>query len=160
VSAAGYQYSTVNENVAQGQQDEEDVMNSWVQSSGHYRNIMDPNVVDMGGARRGEFWTQVFAKPMSGGSAGRDPDCGASGGKGAEIRNQVTFPTSAVPGIDPNETRISDNNGGNTGPGVALPGIKDVLYFPVSFQSRLVDWKALLKLSLSIQNKRNSTHPG
>ncbi len=74
---AGYSYRTWGENVAQGQRTEEDVMNSWLNSAGHCRNIMNPNFTHVGAAKvTGEtqcpypwfcypsiYWTQVFAAP-------------------------------------------------------------------------------------------------
>jgi len=46
-----------------GQQNEEEVMKSWLKSPGHCANIMNPNVTEVGVARSGNYWTQLFATP-------------------------------------------------------------------------------------------------
>ena len=51
------------ENVAMGQQNEEEVMKSWLSSPGHCANIMNPNVTEVGAAHSGDYWTQLFAAP-------------------------------------------------------------------------------------------------
>ena len=63
LSKAGYKWSTWAENVAMGQQNEEEVMKSWLKSPGHCANIMNPNVTEVGVARSGTYWTQLFATP-------------------------------------------------------------------------------------------------
>ena len=63
LSKAGYKWSTWAENVAMGQQNEEEVMKSWLSSPGHCANIMNPNVTEVGAAHSGDYWTQLFAAP-------------------------------------------------------------------------------------------------
>nr|WP_314473426.1 CAP domain-containing protein [uncultured Capnocytophaga sp.] len=63
LSKAGYKCSTWAENVAMGQQNEEEVMKSWLSSPGHCANIMNPNVTEVGAAHSGDYWTQLFATP-------------------------------------------------------------------------------------------------
>ena len=63
LNKAGYKWSTWAENVAMGQQNEEEVIKSWLKSSGHCANIMNPNVTEVGVARSGTYWTQLFATP-------------------------------------------------------------------------------------------------
>jgi len=63
LSKAGYKWSTWAENVAMGQQNEEEVMKSWLKSPGHCANIMNPDVTEVGVARSGTYWTQLFATP-------------------------------------------------------------------------------------------------
>ena len=63
LNKAGYKWSTWAENVAMGQQNEEEVMKSWLKSPGHCANIMNPNVTEVGVARSGNYWTQLFATP-------------------------------------------------------------------------------------------------
>lgn len=46
-----------------GQQNEEEVMKSWLKSPGHCANIMNPDVTEVGVARSGTYWTQLFAAP-------------------------------------------------------------------------------------------------
>lgn len=59
----GYEWSTYGENVAVGFSSGEDVIEGWLDSPGHCRNIMNGNVTQMGVATSGSYWTQVFAKP-------------------------------------------------------------------------------------------------
>ncbi|MFC3885390.1 CAP domain-containing protein [Bacillus songklensis] len=60
----GIQYSAAGENIAKGQQTPEEVMNSWMNSDGHRRNILDPNFTHIGvGYVEGSgstYWTQMF----------------------------------------------------------------------------------------------------
>jgi uncharacterized protein YkwD len=63
INAVGYEWSTYGENVAVGYSSEEDVIEGWLDSPGHCRNIMNGNVTEMGVATSGSYWTQVFAKP-------------------------------------------------------------------------------------------------
>ena len=60
---AGYKCTMFAENVAMGQQNEEEVMKSWLKSPGHCANIMNPDVTEVGVARSGDYWTQLFATP-------------------------------------------------------------------------------------------------
>ncbi|HEY9663494.1 MAG TPA: CAP domain-containing protein, partial [Allocoleopsis sp.] len=62
VSQTGYQWSGVAENIAQGQQTPEEVVASWMQSSPHRANLLNPDYRDIGVAFADNFWTQVFAK--------------------------------------------------------------------------------------------------
>ena len=61
ITAAGYQWQAYGENIAEGYETEEDVMNAWLSSPGHCANIMDGDFKEMGVATSGRFWTQVFA---------------------------------------------------------------------------------------------------
>ncbi|GEA49519.1 hypothetical protein VIN01S_03230 [Vibrio inusitatus NBRC 102082] len=68
VADTGYSANAWAENVAAGQKTIDDVMNSWMGSSGHCQNIMSNNVTEMGAstvenpdAQYGIYWTQVFA---------------------------------------------------------------------------------------------------
>lgn len=47
VTAAGYIWSTVGENIAAGQTSVEQVMNGWARSPGHCQNLMNPNFRDV-----------------------------------------------------------------------------------------------------------------
>lgn len=66
MSRAGYDWRVAGENIAAGQPTAETVMQSWMASSGHCRNIMMPDFEEIGiGAARstdefGLYWTQVF----------------------------------------------------------------------------------------------------
>ncbi len=69
VTAAGYTYSAVGENIAAGQQTIDAVMEGWLDSPGHCRNIMNANYTEVGAscARNNAadfriYWTQVFGR--------------------------------------------------------------------------------------------------
>jgi len=64
---AGIRYRRAGENIARGQPTPEDVHRSWMNSTGHRRNILDRDYGRIGvgyvacdGPRR-HYWTQVFA---------------------------------------------------------------------------------------------------
>lgn len=65
VTAQGYQWSTVGENIARGQPDEEAVLEAWVNSPGHQRNNVNPNFEDFALAKVGsgsrQYWVLVLA---------------------------------------------------------------------------------------------------
>ncbi len=63
IKAAGYSYSWSGENIASGFSKEADVINGWLKSEGHCKNIMNGNYRDMGVGRANGVWTQVFAAP-------------------------------------------------------------------------------------------------
>ncbi|MFH8974390.1 CAP domain-containing protein [Streptomyces sp. NPDC017890] len=64
VEAAGYQWSTLGENIARGQADAASVMDSWMNSSGHRANILNCSFKELGvGVHFGDggpWWTQNF----------------------------------------------------------------------------------------------------
>ncbi|HRQ49287.1 MAG TPA: CAP domain-containing protein [Agriterribacter sp.] len=60
IKKAGYSWRTYGENIALGQTTEQVVMNSWLNSEGHCKNIMNKNFKEMGAGRSGNYWTQVF----------------------------------------------------------------------------------------------------
>jgi uncharacterized protein YkwD len=61
VTASGYTWKGVAENIAKGQRSIEEVMQGWKNSPGHCRNMMHPKYTEMGMARVGNIWVQVFA---------------------------------------------------------------------------------------------------
>ncbi|MFE2613212.1 CAP domain-containing protein [Micromonospora chalcea] len=66
VKRAGYNYSMVGENVAWGYQSAAEVMDGWMKSEGHRKNILNCGYtqIGMGLARsNGPYWTQVFGTP-------------------------------------------------------------------------------------------------
>lgn len=63
ISAAGYKWSFFAENIAMGQRTVEEVMQSWLSSPGHCKNIMNKNATEMGAAKSGAYWTIDFAAP-------------------------------------------------------------------------------------------------
>lgn len=60
VKNEGYNWSTCGENIAWGQTTEQLVMNSWLKSEGHCKNIMNKAFKEMGAGRSDNYWTQVF----------------------------------------------------------------------------------------------------
>lgn len=58
-------YKSAAENIAAGQETPEEVMNSWMNSSGHRANILNSSVTKMGigiyeGSNQKKYWTQMF----------------------------------------------------------------------------------------------------
>ncbi|MFF7729736.1 sigma-70 family RNA polymerase sigma factor [Streptomyces sp. NPDC008001] len=64
ITAAGYNWSTYGENIAYGQQTPASVMDSWMHSDGHRKNILNCSFKEIGvgvnKAPGGPRWTQVF----------------------------------------------------------------------------------------------------
>lgn len=60
VSAVGYTWTAVGENIASGQITEQEVMTSWLLSELHCKNIMSALFKEMGVGRSGNYWTQVL----------------------------------------------------------------------------------------------------
>jgi uncharacterized protein YkwD len=60
ITAAGYKWRTVGENIAAGQTTEQQVFTDWLNSEGHCKNMMNGAFKDMGAARVGNYWTQDF----------------------------------------------------------------------------------------------------
>lgn len=58
--ASGYEGFPRGENIAYGQQTPQDVMESWMNSEGHRRNIMDAQATAIGVGLDGTHWVQVF----------------------------------------------------------------------------------------------------
>lgn len=60
--AAGYKGFPVGENIALGAQSEEYVMNMWMESAGHCKNIMNGSATEIGIARskKGNYWVMVL----------------------------------------------------------------------------------------------------
>lgn len=63
--AEGYVYTSARENIAYGQKNVDDVMTAWIDSPGHYLNLVAEDVADIGvGAYRNAegviYWAQAF----------------------------------------------------------------------------------------------------
>jgi len=60
----GLSYSSAGENIAMGQETPQEVMNAWMNSDGHRKNILNPNFTELGVgvASKGSslYWTQMF----------------------------------------------------------------------------------------------------
>merc|ERR1712226_658322 len=63
---AGYAWNGIAENIATGQTTVEQVMDAWMNSSGHKANILNPAYEHFGVARVNNLWTQVFGLNNSG----------------------------------------------------------------------------------------------
>lgn len=64
----GVSYSYAGENIAAGQRSAQEVMNSWMNSSGHKANILNKNYTELGvgyvkGGSYGTEWVQLFIRP-------------------------------------------------------------------------------------------------
>lgn len=64
----GVSFSYAGENIAAGQKSAEEVMESWMNSSGHKANILNKNYTQLGvgfkrGGQYGTEWVQLFIKP-------------------------------------------------------------------------------------------------
>jgi uncharacterized protein YkwD len=68
LAAVGYEYSRAAENVAWNQRSAQQVVTTWMNSSGHRANILNGQLTEIGAAMarssRGEpYWIQVFGTP-------------------------------------------------------------------------------------------------
>ena len=79
ITATGYKFSSAAENIAAGSSTPEAVVSSWMNSSGHRANILNPNLKeigigyyflanDTGSVNFNHYWTQVFASSSPAGS--------------------------------------------------------------------------------------------
>jgi uncharacterized YkwD family protein/spore coat assembly protein SafA len=61
----GIKYSSAGENIAQGQRTPQEVMNAWLNSSGHRANIMSSSFTEIGVGydSRTNTWVQQFIRP-------------------------------------------------------------------------------------------------
>ena len=60
IERAGYKWTSYGENIASGHKNETEVVNGWIASPGHCKNIMNKSYKEMGVARVGNIWTQEF----------------------------------------------------------------------------------------------------
>lgn len=58
----GYPWQTYGENLALGYPSANAVFQGWKDSAGHCKNMMKASFREMGAARAGDYWTQVFAR--------------------------------------------------------------------------------------------------
>ena len=66
IAATGYSAATWGENIAWGQTSPEQVVATWIGSSGHCANIMRSSFTEIGiGYDPTNIWTQVFATPSA-----------------------------------------------------------------------------------------------
>ena len=60
IEKAGYHWLQYGENIAMGQKNEKELVEGWLKSPGHCKNIMNKLYKEMGVARAGTYWTQTF----------------------------------------------------------------------------------------------------
>lgn len=60
IKNAGVSYKTAGENIAMGQKSAEQVVNSWMNSEGHRKNILNASFTKMGLGNVNNYWTQLF----------------------------------------------------------------------------------------------------
>ena len=60
IKRAGYPWLAYGENIATGYKTEKEVVQGWIESPGHCKNIMSKFFKEMGVARYGNYWTQTF----------------------------------------------------------------------------------------------------
>ncbi|MEJ8546284.1 CAP domain-containing protein [Brevibacillus borstelensis] len=56
----GVSYMTAGENIAMGQRSAKEVMQQWMNSEGHRKNIMNPNFTKIGVGYQNGYWVQEF----------------------------------------------------------------------------------------------------
>jgi uncharacterized YkwD family protein len=58
----GISYNTAGENIAMGQRSPEEVVQAWMNSEGHRKNILNGNFthIGVGYVKDGNYWTQMF----------------------------------------------------------------------------------------------------
>jgi len=62
ISAFGISYRSAGENIAKGQRTPQEVVNAWMNSSGHRANILNASFtkIGVGYVANGNYWTQMF----------------------------------------------------------------------------------------------------
>ena len=60
ITAAGYKWRAYGENIARGYSTEQAVMDGWLKSEDHCKNIMGSLFKEMGVGRTGNYWAQEF----------------------------------------------------------------------------------------------------
>jgi uncharacterized protein YkwD len=69
--ARGYEWRKIGENIAEGQISVDEVVDTWMDSPGHRRNLLDPGFTELGvglalgrsGGRYRTVWVQNFGRP-------------------------------------------------------------------------------------------------
>lgn len=63
IKRVNYKWAYIAENIAHGYMDTKEVVEGWLNSPNHCKNIMNPNYKEIGAAVKGNYWTQVFGAP-------------------------------------------------------------------------------------------------
>ncbi|MFN2437818.1 MAG: CAP domain-containing protein [Chitinophagaceae bacterium] len=61
IERAGYKWTAYAENIANGYTTERSVVDGWIKSPAHCKNLMNRTYKEMGVAKIGAYWTQEFA---------------------------------------------------------------------------------------------------
>ena len=64
LTAIGYPWQVVGENIAEGQTNFAQAMKDWIKSETHCKMLMDKRVNEMGVARHKKYWVQHFGKQL------------------------------------------------------------------------------------------------
>jgi hypothetical protein len=97
IQATGYDGTYFSENIAFGYTSAAEVFEGWRTSPGHNANMLSTAATEMGIARVGDYWTQVF-------SNGEPCEGAVGGGKDPEPNPVVTEPTPVVEQPAPQNT--------------------------------------------------------
>lgn len=65
IEREGYSWKAYGENIGTGYKTEKAVVEGWLASPMHCKNIMNRLYTEMGAARVGTLWTQAFAAPLA-----------------------------------------------------------------------------------------------
>jgi uncharacterized protein YkwD len=60
IEKAGYHWMMYGENIGMGYKNEKEMVEGWLKSPGHCKNIMNKGYKEMGVAKVGSYWTQTF----------------------------------------------------------------------------------------------------
>ena len=64
IADTGYLWRAIGENIAFGYPNIQAVVDAWIESEGHCKNIMNENFTEMGAAEKNSYWTQDLARPQ------------------------------------------------------------------------------------------------
>jgi uncharacterized protein YkwD len=64
ITDAGYNWGLIGENIAWGYMDMNQVIQGWVKSAGHCKQMMTQGYIEMGAAQNGKYWVQDFGAPL------------------------------------------------------------------------------------------------
>jgi uncharacterized protein YkwD len=62
ITNAGYKWTMYGENIGKGYTNEEEVINGWLTSGTHCKNIMNKDYTDFAVSKSGQYWTMDLGK--------------------------------------------------------------------------------------------------
>ncbi|MEG1410554.1 MAG: CAP domain-containing protein [Terrisporobacter sp.] len=109
----GISYSAAAENIAKGQTTPEQVMKSWMNSSGHRANILSANYTELGvgvakSSNETTYWTQMFIKPSKNNSMDNNTN-----NNNNNNNTDTNKPSDDVKPGEENNTSDDNNNNNN-----------------------------------------------